>query len=122
MRVVTEPVDSGRAEPVVSRDRKCDSWAHSSEFLDAHALVEFRHAGAAIRLGNLDAHKLELTQCRDELDREVLRLIPLEHVGLNLGLCELSDRSHEHLLVRADLEFCEGHKIIGIGRKRPAGV
>ena len=42
-------------------------------------------------------------------------LIALEHVGLNLGLGEVSDRLPEHLSFGAGLEFCNGHRITEIG-------
>ena len=43
-------------------------------------------------------------------------LIALEHVGLNLGLGELSDRLPEHLSFGAGLEFCKGQRDIGSPR------
>ena len=68
------------AQAVVRRDRERNGRIDASEFLDANTVVDRRHRGAAICLGKLDAQQTKRRQLGHELDRKMLRLIPLAHV------------------------------------------
>src|SRR6185295_1922415 len=59
---------------------------------------ERRHPGAAVLLGELDAEQPERGQLRHQLDRKVLLLVPLAHVGTHLGLRELADAPAQQFL------------------------
>ena len=63
------------AQPVVRGDRQRDRRIDARELLDADAVVDGRHAGAAVFLGKLDAHETERGELRDSR-REMPALRP----------------------------------------------
>ena len=60
------------------------------ELLDADAVVDRRHAGAAVLLGILNAEQAERRQLRHQLGGKVLRLIPFADVRADFGFGELA--------------------------------
>ena len=98
LRLGAEQEDVRRAQAVVRRDRQRDARIDARELLDADAVVDRRHAGAAVGLGKLDAQEPERGELRDELDRKVLRLVPLHHVRADLGFREFAHAAPEQRL------------------------
>ena len=82
------------------RHRQRNAGVDARELLDADAVVDRRHAGAAVLLRELDAQQAERGQLRHQLDRKVLLLIPLAHVRPHFCLRELAHAAAEqHLLL-----------------------
>src|SRR5439155_2887495 len=65
-----------RAEAVVRGHRERDAGIDPRELLDADAIIDRRHAGAAVRLRNLNAEQAERSELGNEFRGKVLRLIP----------------------------------------------
>jgi len=75
------------------------------QFLDADAIVDGGHPGAAVLLRPLNAEQSERRELRHQFDRKVLRLIPLHHVRANLGFRKLAHGAPEQLLIRRQAEI-----------------
>ena len=99
--------DVRRAEAVVRGHRQRDGRIDARELLDADAVVDRRHAGAAVLLRELDAEQPERSQLRPQLGREVLRLVPFADVRPDLGLRELADAAAEQDLLLGRTEVHE---------------
>ena len=69
------------------------------QLFDADAVVDGRHAGAAVLLGQLDAQQAERGELRDQLGRKVLRLVPLADVRPDFGFGELANAAAQQLLL-----------------------
>ena len=91
--------DVRRAEAVVRRDRQRHAGIDARQLLDADAVVDGRHAGAAVLLGKLDAQQAERGQLRHQLDRKMLRLVPLADVRTHFGFGELAHAAAQQLLL-----------------------
>jgi len=63
------------------------------------AVVERRHAGAAVLLGVLNAQQPEHRQLRHQVGGKMLRLIPFANVRADLGFGELTYRAAQQLLL-----------------------
>src|SRR5207244_5367997 len=81
------------------------------EPLEADAVVDRRHPGAAVPLGELDAEQAERGELRHQLDREVLIVIPLADVRTDFGLREFADAAPQQLLLLAQPEVHEQFRI-----------
>ena len=99
--------DVRRAQAVVRGHRQRDAGIDARQLLDADAVVDRRHAGAAVLLGKLDAHQAERGQLRHQLGGKVLRLVPLAHVRADFGLGELADAAAQQLLLFGQAEVHE---------------
>src|SRR5581483_11377949 len=96
-----EERDVRGAQAVVRRHGERDRRVDARELLDADAVVDGGHRGAAVLLGELDAHEAERREAMNQLDREVLRLVPLADVRTDFGFGELADApAQQRLLVR----------------------
>ena len=99
LRVRPEQEDVRGAEAVVRRDRQRDGRVDARELLDADAVVDRRHARAAVLLGVLNAQQAERRQLRHQVGGKVLRLVPLADVRADLGFGELAHRAAQQLLL-----------------------
>ena len=99
LRVVAEHVDVCGAQPVVRRDRQRDRRTDARQLFDADAVVDGRHRRPAVLLLELDPHQPEIGKLRQQLHREVLRLVPLHDVRPHLGFRELADGLAQELLL-----------------------
>ncbi len=99
LRVAAEHREVRRAEAVVRRHRQRDRRIDARELFDADAVVDGRHPGAAVLLGELDAHQAERGELRQQIHRKLLRLVPLHHVRPHLGFRELAHRAAQELLL-----------------------
>ena len=104
---VTEQRDVRRTEAVVRGHRQRDGGIDARKLLDADAVVDRRHPGAAVLLVELDAEQPERRQLRPQLGREVLFLIPLADVRPNLGFREFADAAAEQDLLLGRTEVHE---------------
>ena len=95
-----EERDVGRAQAVVGRHGQGDGGIDPGQFLDADAVIDGRHAGAAVLLRKLNAHQSQGGELRHQFSGKVLRLIPLADVRPDLGLGELADALAQQLLLR----------------------
>src|SRR5262249_19118407 len=84
---------------VMRGNRQRDAGIDARELLDADAVVDRRHRGAAVLLRELDAHEPELRELGDELGRKMLRLVPLADVRPHLGLGEVAHRAAQQRLL-----------------------
>ena len=73
---VREHRDVRRAEAVVRGHRQRHARIDARELFDADAVIDRAHAGAAVVLGELDAHQAELGELRQQLFGKVLSLVP----------------------------------------------
>src|SRR4030095_6188211 len=105
--LVAEEGNVRRAKAVMRRDRKRDRRVDARELLDADAVVDRRHAGAAVLLGDLDAEQAEGGELRAQLGRKMLLLIPLADVRTNLGFRELADAAPQQDLLFGRAEVHE---------------
>ena len=95
----TEHRDVGRAQTVVRRDGERHRGTDAGQLFDADAVVDRRERGAAVFFGKLHAGKTERGEFRQEIVRELLRLVPLHDVGTDLGFRELADRPAQQVLL-----------------------
>src|SRR5262249_32801973 len=93
------------AQSVVRRQRQRDARTDARDLLDADAVIERAHAGAAVGLGDLNAHQPQVRQLFDQLERKMLRLVPLHDVRPNLGLGKFADAASEELLFGRETEI-----------------
>src|SRR4029079_2542917 len=119
-----EHPDVGGAEAVVRGDREGDGRIDARELFDADAVVDRRHAGAAVFLGELNPHQAQRGHLRNQLCGKMLGVVPLADVRLDLSLGELANGLTEELLFVGETEVheCSGREyhIIGpVGRWRP---
>ena len=103
--LVAEHGDMRRAEPVVGGHRHRPTRIDARECLDANAVVDSAHTGAAKGFGKLDAHQAELGELGQQLFREMLRVVPLHDVGTHLGFSKIADRLAEQLLLVAQAKI-----------------
>ena len=87
------------AQAVVRGDRQRHGRIDARELLDADAVVDRRHAGAAVLLGKLDAEQAERRQLRHQLGGEMLVLVPLADVRPDFGFGELADAAAQQFLL-----------------------
>ena len=111
------------AKTVVRRHRQRHAGIDAGELLDADAVVDRAHAGAAVRLGELDAHQPELGELGQQLLRKVLGLVPLHDVGTNFA----SRRTRERFVRRSCCSSVRAKSIgtiisAGDGRYIPTGI
>ena len=99
LRLAAEHRDVGRAQPVVRGHRQRHARIDARELFDTQAVVDGRHAGAAVLLGPLDAEQAERRELRHQLDGKMLRLVPLPDVRTHLGLRKLAHGAPEQLLL-----------------------
>ena len=76
LRVVAEHRDVRRPEAVVRRNRQRHRRVHACELLDAEAVVDCAHPGAAILLRELHAHQAQRGQLRARARTESAALRP----------------------------------------------
>ncbi len=81
------------------RDRERHRGTDPRQFFDADAVVDRRERGAAVVFGKLDAGQPQRGEFRQEIVRELLRLVPLHDVGTDLGFRELADRPAQQFLL-----------------------
>ena len=86
------------AQAVVRRDRQRNGGIDARQLLDADAVVDRRHARAAVLLGKLNAEQPECGQLRHQLGGEMLLLVPLAHVRPDFGFGELAHAAAQQLL------------------------
>ncbi len=96
--VAAEHGQVGHREPVVRRHGERDRRVHARQFFDAHAVVERRHARAAVLLGHLDARQANRRQSRHQLRRKPLRLVPIHDERPDFRLRELTHGPAQQLL------------------------
>src|SRR5262249_52959667 len=101
------------AQPVVRRHRQRHARIDARELFDADAVVQRRHPGAAVLLGELDAEQAERGELRHQLAGKVLLLVPLAHVRPHLRLRELADAAPQQILLFGKPEV---HQRIRIAR------
>ena len=106
------------ANRVVFRDRQRDAGLDSGQLLDADAVLDGGHAGAAVRVGKLDAEQSKPGELGDELGWKVLRLIPLHDVRTHLALGEFADAAAQNLLFFGESKV---HGAISGSRRTGAG-
>ena len=99
LRVVAEHVDVGGAQAVVRGDRQRDAGIHARQLFDTDAVVHGRHRRAAVLFRELDPHQSDAGELRQQIGRELLRLVPLHDVGPHLRFRELAHRAAEDLLL-----------------------
>ena len=115
LRLGAEQEDVRGAEAVVRRHRQRDARIDARELFDADAVVDRRHAGAAVLLGELNAQQAERRQLRHQFDRKVLRLVPLADVGPDFGFRELAHAAAQQLLLFGRTEVHEHSNSISSG-------
>ena len=93
--------------PLCAATDSASAGIDARELLDADAVVERRHAGAAVLLRELDAEQPERRELRHQLDRKMLRLVPLADVRADFGLGELADGAAQQLLLFGQPEVHE---------------
>ena len=120
LRVGAEHEDVRGAEAVVRRDRQRDGRVDARELLQAEAVVDGGHPGAAPLLGELNPHQAQVGQLRDERARKLLRLVPLAHERTDLAFGELADRLPQQLLFVGELEMHGGSVDDAEDLSRPA--
>ena len=81
------------------RDRERHGRADARQLLDADAVVDRRQRGAAVLFGELHAGETERRELRQEIGRELLRLVPLHDVRTDLGFREFADRPAQQFLL-----------------------
>ena len=64
------------AKAVVRGHRQRHARIDARDLFDADAVIDGAHAGAAVRLGKLNAHQAELGELWQQLFRKMLRLVP----------------------------------------------
>ncbi len=97
-------------EPVVRGHRQRHARIDARELFDADAVVDGAHAGAAVGLGELDAHQAEVGQLRQQFLGKVLRFVPLHDVGPNFGFGEFANAlAKERLLVGQREIHCDNY-------------
>src|SRR5262249_7373822 len=92
-------VDVGSAQAVVRRDRERNRRTDARQLFDADAVVDGRHRGPAVPFVELDARQPERGELRQQIHRELLRLVPLHHVRTDLGFGELAHATAQDLLL-----------------------
>ena len=103
LRLVAEEVDRHRAERRVRRDGDRDGRVDARQLLDRDRVRDGVGAGAAVLLGDRDAHQPELGELRDELVREALLAVELLGDRRDARLGEVAHRAPEQLLLVGQL-------------------
>src|SRR5436190_183226 len=98
LRFGPEQKDMRGAKPVVGGERQRDRRIDAGDLFDANAVVDRRHRGAAIGLGDLNTEQTETGELWHQLSREMLSLVPLTHMRADFGLREVADRSPQQCL------------------------
>ena len=98
-------IDMSDAKAVVGRHRECNRRTDPRKFFDTETVGQGRHGGAAVFLGDLDAHETETPEGGYQFGGEVLVLIPAVSMRSNLGFGEFADGSFEKLLVGTQCEI-----------------
>ena len=88
----------------VHGDRDADTRVAARELLDHEHVREEVGPGAAVLLGEADAHQPELGELREDVAREVVLAIPLGRVRLDLGADEVARERLDLLLLGRKLE------------------
>ncbi len=78
------------AQTVVRRHRQGDARIDARQLLDADAIVDGRHAGAAILRRELNPHQSQRGHLREQRRRKSLRLVPLPDERLDFALGKLA--------------------------------
>ncbi len=99
LRLGPEHVDVRGAQAVVRGHRQRHRRVDPGQLFERDAVVHRRHAGAAVGVGNLNAHQREVGQRRQQFRREVLGVIPVAQVRPDLALGELADAAREQHVV-----------------------
>ncbi len=112
-----EHEDVRGAESVVGGNGQGHRGIDAGQFLDADAVLDGRHAGAAVAIRDLDAHQPLRGEAGGEFRREVLSLVPLHHVRQDFALSELPHRAPDHLVL---LGRSEVHRLVPDHRRPSA--
>ena len=84
----------------MGRHRKCDRRINPRDLLDADAVVDGRHPGAAVFVRKLDAHQPQRGHARHQLGRKLLVPVPRAHVRTHFRLSEFTHAATQQLLLR----------------------
>ena len=99
-----EQVDRHRPERGVRRDGDRDGRVDPRQLLDRERIGDRVAAGAAVLLGDRQAHHSELAELRDELVREARLPVELLRHRSDLLACELAHRVAYELLLLGQVE------------------
>ena len=102
--LVAEEEDRHRAERGVRRDRDRDGGVDARQLLDCDRVRDRVAAGAAVLLGDRQAHQPQLGELGDELVREAVLAVELLGDRRDLRLGELADGAADQLLLVRELE------------------
>ena len=110
LRVARPAVERIDDERVLDVDEDADRRVDPRQRLDGEHGVKERRAGAAVGLGNLDAHDAEVEQLVDELWRNLRVLVHLADERPDFAIGEFVDAVAEEGFVLA--EPCEGRNCV----------
>ena len=100
-----ELIDMRNTQPVVSRQGERNGRTHPCDLLHADAVVDRGHPGSAVLFRDLDTQEAQFAKSRHQLDRKVLRLIPLKDMRSNFRFGELPNCTPEKLLFVGKFEI-----------------
>ena len=116
LRLGAEHRDVRRPQAVVRGHRQGHRRIDPGQFLERQAVGHRGHAGAAVGLGDLDAHQPEIGELGQQIRREVLRLVPGANVGPDLPIGELAHAPGEQHLVFGQRHVEHGRSRLEAGR------
>ena len=86
--------------PLCAATDSASAGIDARQLLDADAVVDRRHAGAAVLLRKLNAHQTRARPAPESISGgKMLRLVPLADVRANFGLRELADAAAQQFLL-----------------------
>ena len=97
--------DGGAAQGGVGGHNDSGGAAHLGQLLHRHGISQHIGAGAAVLLGEIDAHHAQLGHLLDGLLGEALLLVDLLGQGLHLILGELTVHFPKHLMLFGQMKI-----------------
>src|SRR5579863_9230372 len=102
-----------RAERGMRGDNNSDRTVHSRKLLDRGDVLHVSHAGTTVLRRKDDAHQSHLPQFLDRRERELTRLVPLHHIGLDFALGKLTNALFQLQLLFVQLEIQDSSGPLG---------
>ena len=93
------------AQRIVRRHAQGEAALHRAQLFDHVHVIDVGERRAAVLLGEDHAEESQLAGFAEDLDGEVLRLVPLRDVRLDLALAELAHHVANLLLLVGQTEI-----------------